>query len=104
LRGSVLQLPSELVLAEGQRYRWSIFAKAPDGINYSSSHRFTVADATGRAEVENFRPAQAASPSERVAFAIWLEQAGVDDEALRYWQQLGADGILPPPEKSATAK
>jgi hypothetical protein len=103
-RGTALQLPPELVLSEGQRYRWSLFARAPDSTAYGSSYRFTVADAATRADVENFRPAQTANASERVAFAVWLEQAGLNDEAVHYWQQLVAEGIPPPPNKSANAK
>jgi hypothetical protein len=102
--GTALQLPPTLVLSEGQRYRWSLFARAPDGTAYGSSYRFTVADPATRAQVENFRPGQTANASERVAFAVWLEQAGLNDEAGRCWEQLVAEGIPPPPGKSADAK
>ncbi len=104
VRGTVLQLPPELVLSEGQRYRWSLFAQAPGGTAYGSSYRFTVADAGTQADVENFRPGQTANASERVAFAVWLEQSGLSDEAARYWQQLIAEGLPPPPNKSASAR
>jgi hypothetical protein len=103
-RGTTLQLPPELVLSGGRRYRWSVFAQAADGTTFRSNYGFTVADAAMRAEVENFRPDQTASPSERVAFAVWLEQAGLNDEAVRYWQQLAAEGIPLPPKQSAAAK
>jgi hypothetical protein len=99
LRGTVMQLPPDLALAEGQRYRWSVFAQAADGTAYGSNYRFTVADAATRADVENFRPDQGASLGERVAYSVWLEQSGLLDEARRYWQRLGAEGLNVPTEK-----
>jgi len=104
LRGTVVQLPPDLVLAEGQRYRWSVFGRGSDGAAYGSSYRFVVADAATRADFENFSPSPTADASERVAFAVWLEQAGLGDEAASHWQQLAAEGIPLPPKHSDAAK
>ena len=104
LRGTVVQLPPDVVLEEGQRYRWSVFARGSDGTAYGSSYRFVVADVATRADFENFTPSPTADASERVAFAVWLEQAGLSDEAASYWQQLATEGIPPPPKHSDATK
>lgn len=44
-----------------------------------------------RARIEAARPAPSAPVSERVAFAAWLEQMGLGDEAGRYWRALAAE-------------
>ena len=44
-----------------------------------------------RARIEAARPAPSAPVSERVAFAAWLEQMELRDEARRYWQSLAAE-------------
>lgn len=44
-----------------------------------------------RARMEALRPAAGAPVSERVAFAAWLEQMQLKDEARRYWKALAAE-------------
>lgn len=44
-----------------------------------------------RARVEAARPAPGAPVSERVAFAAWLEQQQLHDEARAYWTALAAE-------------
>lgn len=44
-----------------------------------------------RARAEAARPAANAPVSERVAFAVWLEQQQLHDEARAYWQALAAE-------------
>ena len=44
-----------------------------------------------RAKIEAARPAADAPFSRRVAFAAWLEQLGLKDEAREYWKQLAAE-------------
>jgi hypothetical protein len=44
-----------------------------------------------RAQVEAARPAPDAPVSERVAFAAWLEQQQLHDEARAYWKALAAE-------------
>jgi sulfur carrier protein ThiS len=42
--------------------------------------------------VENFRPAEDATIAERVAYAAWLDEAGLRDEATAQWSAIAADG------------
>lgn len=44
-----------------------------------------------RAHIEALRPAAGAPVSERVAFAAWLEQMQLKDEARDYWRALAAE-------------
>lgn len=44
-----------------------------------------------RAHIEALRPAAGAPVSERVAFAAWLEQMQLKDEARGYWRALAAE-------------
>ena len=44
-----------------------------------------------RARIEAARPKPGASVSERVAFAAWLEQLELRDEAKAYWKALAAE-------------
>lgn len=41
--------------------------------------------------IEQLRPAAGAAVSERVAFAAWLEQNGLKDEARKYWKEIAAE-------------
>jgi hypothetical protein len=44
-----------------------------------------------RAKIEAARPKPGASVAERVAFATWLEQLELRDEARQYWKALAAE-------------
>jgi len=48
-------------------------------------------DATLRAQVAAFRPAESAALSQRVAYALWLDQMGLRSEARAYWKQASAE-------------
>ncbi len=99
LRDPTLALPNELNLQDGQRYRWSVTATSPAGGEYALSHRFMVADAQTREQVANFQPLPDAGTAQRIAYAIWLEQTGLSDEAKRQWRQLADERTPVPPGK-----
>jgi hypothetical protein len=99
VQDNAFELPGGVVLGDGQSYRWSVRTTTADGTEYAFIRNFVIADLAARAEVENFRPNQSASLSERVAYGVWLEQSGLLDEARRYWHQLAADGLSVPTEK-----
>ncbi len=101
LRETTLAMPPEIALADGQRYRWSLSAKSAAGIEYALSHRFSVADAATRDAVANFRPAPDAPTAQRVAYALWLEQAGLGGEARRMWRELVAVGVPVPADRQS---
>lgn len=99
LRDAVLATPPDLTLEAGQRYRWSVTTRSPSGTDYALGQSFFVADAQTRADVANFQPAAEAGTAQRVAYAIWLEQAGLEDEARACWLKLAAEGVALPPHK-----
>jgi hypothetical protein len=88
----VLELPPEITLAAGKSYVWTVSSRAESGAVYLSQRRFSVADDAMRTAVENFRPAEDATIAERVAYAAWLDEAGLRDEATAQWSAIAADG------------
>lgn len=98
-RGGSLELPAQVALGEGEHYRWSLSARAPDGAYYALNQKLSLADPGMRSDVENFRPGADAIAGDRIVFAVWLEQAGLKDEAARYWRELAVSGLRVPPDK-----
>jgi hypothetical protein len=86
-----LKLPASIRLAPGTPYTWELSARLPDGHKYSSAAEFAVATADVRAEAEALRPAAASPLSTRIAYAAWLDQAGLKDEAKKYWKAAAAE-------------
>jgi hypothetical protein len=80
------KLPAAVPLKEGVPYTWEISARLPDGRKYSSSADFAVAPAELRAQAEALRPAVSAPLSSRIAYAAWLDQMELKDEARKYWK------------------
>jgi len=52
---------------------------------------FGVASAELRKKVENIRPRKTSPLSDRVAFAVWLDQLGLKDEARKYWKAVAVE-------------
>jgi hypothetical protein len=73
-------------LTPGKRYTWRVTAPLSDGTTSTSIGEFSVATPELRTQVAAARPAETATLSEKVAFAIWLEQQELRDEARKYWQ------------------
>ena len=88
---SSVKLPPAIQLREGVSYTWEVSARAGDGRRYVSSGDFSIAGAQLRAEANSLRPAAGAPVSERVAYAAWLDQAELKDEARKYWKALAAE-------------
>ncbi|MDB5810031.1 MAG: hypothetical protein JWN94_2153 [Betaproteobacteria bacterium] len=86
-----LKVPAGLTLKEGVPYSWEVSARLPDGKKYSSSADFAVAPADVRAQAEALRPAAAAPLSSRIAYAAWLDQVELKDEARKYWKTAAAE-------------
>jgi len=76
---------------EGTAYRWEISARLADGRKYSNEGDFSIAPATLRAQAVSLRPPGAARLSNRVTYALWLEQMELRDEARRVWRALAAE-------------
>ena len=86
LKATVLRLPVGVPLKEGLPYRWKVSASLPDGRTSTSSAQFTIASADLRMLAEALRPEASAALSTRVAYAAWLDQMELKDEARKYWK------------------
>lgn len=91
LEATELRLPASIALREGASYTWEVSARAPDKRRYVSAGDFSIAPADVRAQARALRPAARAPVSDRVAYAAWLEQMELRDEARKYWQALSAE-------------
>ena len=94
------KLPESIQLKDGATYSWGVSVRLPDGRKYSSSGTFTVAGADLRAQAESLRPASTAPLSTRVAYAAWLDQADLKDEARNYWRAAASERPEDPRLKS----
>ena len=72
-------------------YRWAVSTRLPDGRKYSSVGEFSVANAELRSQAAALRVAADAAVPARVAYAVWLDQAGLKDEARKLWRLLAAE-------------
>jgi hypothetical protein len=89
--GSGFRLPSSVQLRDGVGYTWEVSARARDGRRFVSAGDFSIAAPEVRAQAQALRPAAGAPVSERVAYAAWLVQAQLQDEARQYWRALSAE-------------
>lgn len=85
------RLPGSVPLRAGAMYTWEVSTRLPDGRRYVSAGDFTLAPAVLRREAEDLRPPSDAPLSDRVAFAAWLEQHDLRDEARGHWRALAQD-------------
>ncbi len=85
------KLPDSVQLREGVGYTWEVSARTPDGRRYVSAGDFSIAAQEVRAKAQALRPAAGAPVSERVAYAAWLKQAELRDEARKYWRALAQE-------------
>ena len=95
-----LKLPASIQMKEGVPYTWQVSARLPDGRKYSSSAEFALATADLRAAAETLRPAPTAPLSSRIAYAAWLDQMELKDEARKYWNTASAERPEDPRLKS----
>jgi hypothetical protein len=91
VQGSSFKLPDSVQLRVGVGYTWEVSVRTPDGRRYVSAGDFTVVAPELRARAQALQPAASAPVSERVAYAAWLEQAELRDEARKYWKALAAE-------------
>ena len=86
-----LQLPAQVQLKEAVIYTWMVSAQHPEGMTFSNASDFSLASADLRRQVESLRPAANSPFSERIAFAAWLEEMALRDEARKYWKAAAAE-------------
>jgi hypothetical protein len=88
---SELVLPAQVPLAAGAAYTWQVETRGADGRRHVAMGEFSVASAQLREQAQALRPAGDAPVAQRVAYAAWLEQAELRDEARSYWKALAAE-------------
>jgi hypothetical protein len=89
--GGAYRLPSFVALREGIKYTWLVSTRVQDGRRYTSVGAFSVATAELRAQASTLQPGAGAPVSDRVAYAAWLEQVELRDEARKYWKVLAGE-------------
>jgi hypothetical protein len=85
------ELPAGVTLAEGRPYVWVVSARNQRGVTTESAAEFTILPSVQRSALEAARPAPNAEFTERLVYALALEQRGLKDEAQRYWSELASD-------------
>lgn len=90
VESTAFRLPPQVELKEGVAYTWEVSARLADGKKYSSSGDFSIAPAQVRRQAESLRPKEGAPISDLVAYAAWLEQMELKEEARRYWKAVAA--------------
>ncbi|MDB5864852.1 MAG: hypothetical protein JWO70_2658 [Betaproteobacteria bacterium] len=91
INGTAVTLPPTVKLADDAAYTWVVSTRLPDGRKYSSTSDFSIAPAGVRQQVASLRPAGTAPVSDKVAYAAWLEQLELKDEARKMWRALAAE-------------
>ena len=91
INATTLRLPANVQLRDGAGYTWEVSMRLNDGRRYISYGDFTIASGDLRARVAASRPAADAPVSDRVVFAVWLEQMELRDEARSYWRTLAQE-------------
>jgi hypothetical protein len=86
-----MALPANVRLREGVPYVWKVSARLPNGRTYASSSEFAIAPADVRAQARDLRPPASAPLSARIAYAAWLDQMELKDEARKYWAAASAE-------------
>jgi hypothetical protein len=91
LNGVSYRLPSTVFMDAGATYTWQVSVRLADGRRYAGTGDFSLVSAALRREAEDLRPASNAPVSDRVAFAAWLDQMELRDEARKYWKALAME-------------
>lgn len=89
--GSRLRLPDTIRLQAGAGYTWEVSARAADGRRHVSAGDFSLASAELQSRAAALRPPADAPVSDRVAYAVWLAQMELRDEAGSYWRILAKE-------------
>jgi hypothetical protein len=84
-------LPDSVSLEAGKTYLWRIDLRHGDARPLGNSASFTLADDAERARLIRQRPATDASFSDRLLFAVLLEQDDFHSDARACWQTLAQE-------------
>jgi len=86
-----LRLPPSVVLKPGALYRWEVTVRSNGDHLQSVRATFRTATDDVRAQAQALRPESAAGFPTRVAYAVWLDQMELRDEARRLWRELASE-------------
>ena len=89
--GSSFKLPLSHKIEKGEIYSWQLEAQDSNSKIYSTPAKFSLIGDKDREMIEKMRPKGDFSFSERVIFALMLEQLGVYSEANMYWKELSVE-------------
>jgi hypothetical protein len=88
VQGLALPFPASLALRPQERYTWTVAVSGDSALALTSGANFTVASDDVRDEARRVRPTDGAAFSDRLVYALWLEQVGAVGEARQMWQSL----------------
>ena len=83
-----MPFPASLALKPQERYTWTVTVVGDSALALTSGASFTVAADDVRDEAKRVRPTDGAAFSDRLVYALWLEQVGAVGEARQMWQAL----------------
>lgn len=86
-----IDLPAAVALEAGRTYGWQVWAELADGRTPDGWTEFGLAGPDLRARVERDRLPADARFSDRLLYALLLEELGVRDDAARLWLQLASE-------------
>jgi len=86
-----LRLPESVVLKPGVLYRWEVSVRADSDHLQSVRATFRTASDELRAQAHALRPDASAGFAGRVAYAMWLDQMELRDEARGLWRELATE-------------
>ena len=89
--GNAFESPAEVTLVEGVTYTLEVSARLPSRQQLSNWADFNLLGATAKRKINDFRPGEGASVSERVVYASVLEGLGARDAAREIWTELLAE-------------
>lgn len=84
------KVPEARALAPGQSYALQVTARIGPEVVQVARAEFRVAPAELQAQAKALAPAAEAAVADRVAYALWLEQNDLRDEARRWWAAIAA--------------
>lgn len=90
-RDTEFSLPAGVELVAGQTYGWQVTARLADGRVAEGWAEFGLADAGRRARAREARPAADASFSDRVVYALLLDELGLHEDAHSMWALLASE-------------
>lgn len=83
--------PSAGLLKAGNTYEWEIMATLENGEVLTARGNFSVADSTTAKTIQAQSPQAGSSFSDRVLYAVFLEEKGFKYDARRLWRELAKE-------------